>query len=138
MTLSARRPQTDTPFTAEVSDPDGSVTDSKWQWAKAGSKNGTYRDIDKATSETYTPEDADSGSYLRATVTYEDGEGEGKSAMMVSEFQSQRITGGNDAPAFAADQDPAMTGDTGRCQAVGGGEHRCRQDGRLPGCGHGR
>ena len=106
VTLSARRPQTDIVLTAEVSDPDGSVTDAKWQWAKAGSKNGSYRDIDKATSETYTPEDANSGSYLRATVTYEDDEGEGKSAMMVSEFPSQRITGGNDAPEFAAVQDP--------------------------------
>ncbi len=108
VTLSARRPQTDTAFTAMVSDPDGSVTDVKWQWAKAGSKNGTYMDIDNATSTslTYTPEDADSGSYLRATVTYEDGEGEGKSAMMVSEFPSQRITGGNDAPEFDDVQDP--------------------------------
>ena len=82
------------------------MSDTKWQWAKAGSKNGTYRDIDDATSEMYTPKDADSGSYLRATVTYEDGEGEGKSAMMVSEFQSQRITGGNDAPEFDDVQDP--------------------------------
>ena len=106
VTLSARRPQTDTAFTAEVTDPDGGVSDEKWQWAKAGSKSGTYRDIDKATSVTYTPKDADSGSYLRATVTYEDTEGEGKSAMMVSEFPSQRITGGNDAPEFAAVQDP--------------------------------
>ena len=108
VTLSARRPQTDTAFTAEVSDPDGSVTDEKWQWAKASSKGGSYRAIDKATSVTYTPKDADSGSYLRATVTYEDDEGEGKSAMMVSELQSQRITGGNNAPKFADDQDPVM------------------------------
>ena len=84
------------------------MSDAKWQWAKASSKNGPYRDIDKATSATYTPKDADSGSYLRATVTYEDDEGEGKSAMMVSEFQSQRITGGNNAPEFADDQDPVM------------------------------
>ena len=106
VTLSARRPQTDTDFTAMMDDPDDTVSDAKWQWAKAGSKNGTYRDIDEATSETYTPKDADSSSYLRATVTYEDGEGEGKSAMMVSEFQSQRITGGNNAPEFDDVQDP--------------------------------
>ena len=106
VTLSARRPQTDTMFTAEVTDPDGGVADIKWQWAKAGSKNGSYRDIEDATSDIYTPEDADSGSYLRATATYEDTEGEDKTAMMVSEFPSQRITGGNDAPEFAAVQDP--------------------------------
>ena len=51
---------------------DGAVSDPRWQWASASSKNGTYRDIDKAVSEMYTPKDADSGSYLRATVTYED------------------------------------------------------------------
>ena len=106
VTLSARRPQTDTEFTAGITDPDDGVVDVKWQWAKAGSKNETYRDIDDATSEDYTPEDADAGSYLRATATYEDDEGEGKKAMMVSEFPSQRITGGNDAPEFAAVQDP--------------------------------
>ena len=113
VTLSARRPQTDRAFTAMITDPDGGVADIKWQWAKAGSKSGTYRDIDDATSATYnTPEDADSGSYLRATVTYEDTEGEGKTAMMVSEFPSQRITGGNDAPEFDAVQDPDGTGPT--------------------------
>ena len=111
VTLSARRPQTDTAFTAMVTDPDGMVSDTKWQWAKAGSKNGSYRDIDKATSVTYTPKDADSGSWLRATVTYEDPHGENKSAMMKSEFPSKRITGGNNAPEFADDQDPVMPDD---------------------------
>ena len=110
VTLSARRPQTDTEFTAGITDPDGGVVDIKWQWAKAGSKNGTYRDIEDATSAMYTPEDADAGSYLRATATYEDDEGEGKTAMMVSEFPSQRITGGNEAPEFAAVQDPDGVG----------------------------
>ena len=117
VTLSARRPQTDTVFTAEVTDPDDGVADIKWQWAKAGSKNGTYRDIDDATSGTYTPEDADSGSYLRATATYEDTEGEGKTAMMVSEFPSQRITGGNDAPEFDAVQDPDGENDAAKAIA---------------------
>ena len=117
VTLSARRPQTDTMFTAEVTDPDGGVADIKWQWAKAGSKNGSYRDIEDATSDNYTPEDADSGSYLRATVTYEDTEGEGKTAMMVSELPSQRITGGNDAPEFAAVQDPDGADDNAKAIA---------------------
>ena len=105
VTLSARRPQTDTAFTAAVTDPDGDVADKKWQWSKASSKNGSYGDIEDANSELYTPKDADAGSYLRATVTYEDAEGEGKSAMMKSEFPSQRITGSNKAPKFADDQD---------------------------------
>ena len=140
VTLSARRPQTDAEFTAKIDDPDGAVSDAKWQWAKASSKNGTYRDIDKATSEMYTPKDADSGSYLRATVTYEDAEGEGKSAMMVSEFQSQRITGGNDAPEFDDVQDPDGADEAAKAIAKRkvAGEHRGGQDRRLPGGGHGR
>ena len=106
VTLSARRPQTDIEFTAGITDPDGGVVDIKWQWAKAGLQERDHRDIEEAKSEDYTPEDADAGSYLRATATYEDDEGEGKTAMMVSEFPSQRITGGNDPPEFAAVQDP--------------------------------
>ena len=112
VTLSARRPQTDTAFTTEVTDLDGAVSDEKWQWAKASSKSGSYSDIDLATSKVYMPKDADAGSYLRAKVTYEDPEGAGKSAMMMSEFPSQRITGSNNAPEFADDQDPVMTGNS--------------------------
>ena len=111
VTLSALRPQSDTAFTATISDPDDDVTDEKWQWAKASSRNGSYRNIASAISETYEPTDDDSGSYLRATVTYEDAEGEGKSAMMKSDFPSQRIRGSNNAPEFADDQDPTVDGD---------------------------
>ena len=138
VTLSALRPQSDTAFTATISDPDDDVTDEKWQWAKASSRNGSYRNIASAISETYEPTDDDSGSYLRATVTYEDAEGEGKSAMMKSDFPSQRIRGSNNAPEFADDQDPTMDGDQDGCGAVGGGEHRGGQDRRFSGGGHGR
>ncbi len=111
VTLSARRPQSATAFTAMITDPDGGVADAKWQWAKAGSMNGSYSNIANATSETYTPMDADINSYLRATVMYEDNEGEDKSAMMKSDFQVQARRGQNDAPEFADDQDPVMAGD---------------------------
>ena len=59
----------------------------------------------------YTPVDADIGSYLRATVSYSDREGSGKSAMMTSEYAVQAVRGSNAAPKFADDQDPVMTGD---------------------------
>ena len=59
VTLSAVQPQSATAFTAMVTDPDLSVSDTKWQWAKSGSKNGSYADIEDATSETYTPVDGD-------------------------------------------------------------------------------
>ena len=42
VTLSALRPQSATLFTASLTDPDGSITGATWQWAKAGSKSGSY------------------------------------------------------------------------------------------------
>ena len=111
--LSALRPQSATAFTAEITDPDGAVTNAKWQWSKSSSKNGAYSPIDKATSATYTPVDDYIGDYLRATVTYEDPEGEGKTAKMESDFTVQAVRGSNMAPEFAADQDPNMPQDQG-------------------------
>ena len=107
VTLSALQPQSAVAFTAVHTDPDGSISDLKWQWAKAGSKNGAYADIDKATGDAYTPVDGDVGSYLRATASYTDNEGSGKSAMVVSEYAVQALRGANKAPAFP-DQNPEI------------------------------
>ena len=111
VTLSARRPLVDVAFTAELTDLDGDVTNPTWQWAKSSSKNGSYTDIDGAEMDTYTPTDAsgkrDVDYYLRATVSYTDPEGSGKSAMMKSDYKVQATRGSNNAPEFAADQDPA-------------------------------
>ena len=107
VTLSALRPQSAVVFTASHSDPDGGMSDLKWQWAKASSKNGAYADIDKEIADAYTPVDGDVGSYLRATASYTDKEGSGKSAMVVSEYAVQARRGSNQAPAFP-DQDPDM------------------------------
>ena len=115
VTLSARRPLANVAFTAEPADPDGDATNSKWQWAKSRSKNGSYTDIDGAETATYTPTDAsgksDAGYYLRATVRYTDPEGSGKSAMMKSDYTVRATRGNNSAPEFAADQDPTMDED---------------------------
>ena len=111
VTLSSRRPQSATAFMAEVTDPDGDVTNPIWQWSKSSSRTGSYADIEDAESATYEPADADNGYYLRATVTYTDPEGSDKTAMARSEFQSKGVRGDNKAPAFAADQDPVMDED---------------------------
>ena len=113
VTLSAVQPQSATEFTAILSDPDGGVsdTDTKWQWTKSGSENGSYADIEDATSETYTPVDGDIGAYLRATATYEDTEDAGKTATMKSMYSVQGVRGNNSGPEFADDQDPVQTDD---------------------------
>ena len=109
VTLSALQPQSAVVLTATHTDPDDSISDLKWQWAKADSKSGAYADIDdKATADVYTPVDDDLGAYLRATASYTDKEGSGKSAMVVSEYAVQAVRGINTAPKFADDQDPVM------------------------------
>ena len=113
--LSALRPQSAADFTATLTDPDTTdptnITGLTWQWAKASSRNGTYSDIDGAMLVTYQPQDADVNSYLRATVSYTDGQGSDKSAMSRSEYAVQAVRGNNEPPVFAADQDPVMDGD---------------------------
>ena len=57
------------------------MTDEKWQWAKSMDME-TWTDIDGApTSQSRSPEAADEGYYLRASVTYTDNSwGSGKTA----------------------------------------------------------
>ena len=108
VTLSALQPQAGTELTATNSDPDGSVSNLKWQWAKSMTMDGTYEDIDKAISSTYTPKDADIDYYLQVTASYTDPEGEGKTAMGTSAYAVQGVRSDNNAPEFADDQDPVM------------------------------
>ena len=70
-------------LTADLGDGDeivpGSVT---WQWARDSSQTGSFTDvISGETNNTYTPVDADVGSYLRATATYADSHGSGMTEM---------------------------------------------------------
>ena len=73
-------PRPATALTADVSDPDGGVTSVTWQWARATSRDGPYTNITGATSASYTPVTADAGHHLRATATYTDRRGSGKTA----------------------------------------------------------
>ena len=108
VTLSALQPQTAVALTATHSDPDGTWHIRPQVAVGQSRQQGTAldADIDKATADAYTPVDGDIGSYLRATASYTDKEGSGKSAMAVSEYAVQAVRGGNTAPAFADDQDP--------------------------------
>ncbi len=87
-------PEPGVQITATHSDPDGSISGRSWQWQRSEDPEAdppAWEYISGATSSTYTPSatndvvsggdnDGD-GYYLRATVTYTDGEGSGKSAM---------------------------------------------------------
>ena len=71
VTLDPESPVVGSAVTASVSDPDGGVTRTTWQWASAETMDGTFTDIDGETSASYTV-DVDAGMYLMATATYTD------------------------------------------------------------------
>ena len=75
--LSSQQAKVGTALTAEVSDPDGSVTGVTWQWASSPDLVN-WQNIAGATSTTYTPVAQDMDRFLRVTVSYADGEGPGK------------------------------------------------------------
>ena len=81
VTLSTMSPAVGSEVTASLTDLDGSITGTTWQWAKSMTMGGTFTDIGTATSAGHTPVEDDAGMYLRATATYDDGHGTGKMAM---------------------------------------------------------
>ena len=94
------QPQVDRPLGAALSDEDEVVTAERWQWAR--SEGGTtWTDIEGATSPRRPPVPDDVGMYLRATVTYSDRFGSGKTASAVSAHRVEARTLSNAAPYFA-------------------------------------
>ena len=79
--VSAEAPELGSELTAAVMDPDGDVTSIVWQWERSEDQM-TWTPIEGATSAAYTPEAADEGQYLRATVAYTDKNGADKMAVM--------------------------------------------------------
>ena len=76
VSLSSQTPVVGIALTASLTDADGEITGMKWQWASENT-DGTFADIAGAgaTSDSYTPADADVGKRLRATASYTDGHG---------------------------------------------------------------
>ena len=62
------------------------ITGATWQWARSMTPTmmDSWMDIADATDAMYTVTDDDDGYYLQATAMYDDGEGDDKSAMMVT------------------------------------------------------
>ena len=97
VTLSMMQPMVGTELTAMLDDPDGMVTGEMWQWARTMDMADGWTDITGAMDASYTPVAMDEGYYLRATVSYTDGHGSGKTAMemtdnMVTTVQDQAGT----------------------------------------------
>ena len=101
VTLDQPQPQVGRDINTEFEDVDAGETDRSWQWARGESAAGPWTDIAKATSDSRTPTSDDVGMYLRATVTYTDKFGSGKTASAVSENSVEARTVANAAPTFA-------------------------------------
>ena len=102
VTLSALQPQVGVEITAKVIDPDGINSTTNWQWESSSDGSTGWTTIGTA-SDTYTPVAADVGRYLRATVSYSDLLGAGKSAQEVSGNPVQATPDTNGPPVFAAE-----------------------------------
>ena len=85
VTLSPVRPRVGTALNATLTDPDRSTSGVAWAWERSTGPT-TWVAIGGADSSSYTPAAADAGYYLRATATYTDGHGSGKSARAVAPY----------------------------------------------------
>ena len=89
ITLAPPQPQVGTALTARLTDLDGTVSGTTWVWESSADGNTGWTAASGATStvttSSYTPVAGDLGKYLRATATYTDPEGSGKSAEAVSD-----------------------------------------------------
>ena len=76
-----------TEIRAKLSDPDGGVSSPSWQWARSSDRSMGWANISGATSAGYSPSGDDEEMYLRARVSYSDGQGSGKQAQGVSAYE---------------------------------------------------
>ena len=80
VSFSMDMPKVDVALTATLSDPDGGVTGTTWQWSGSDTMDGTYTNIANAASASYTPVDDDVDKYLKATASYRDTHRSGRTA----------------------------------------------------------
>ena len=99
VTLSGLQPQVGRPLSASLWDEDEGVAGEKWQWARSAD-GAAWTDMAGATLPVRSPTPEDVGMYLRATVTYSDRFGGGKSLSAVSEYRVEAMTLANAAPSF--------------------------------------
>ena len=100
-----------TEFIADLTDDDGGVTGTTWQWARSPNGRGSWRDIAGETSSSYTVTAADANQYLRTTASYEDRRGSNKTA---SSALTAPVGGArpatNTPPEFTEDDDDTDAG----------------------------
>ena len=93
VTLSTDEPGAGETITAVLSDPDGSINNVRWSWARSGGDD--WNVISGATGASYTTTTADIGRRIEATASYDDGAGVGHQANAATANPVR-----NDPPAF--------------------------------------
>ena len=94
VTLSTDQPAARAEITAALTDPDEGVSGAVWQWERSSDGNTGWAGIGTG-SPSYTPVDGDVGYHLRATASYTDGHGPGKTAQAAS---TQAVQAGSNRP----------------------------------------
>ena len=107
-TIDRPQPQVDRLLSASLLDEDDMVEDERWQWARS-EDGGTWTDIEGATEPQRRAAPADEGMHLRATVTYSDKFGSGKTASAISANPVEAKTLADSAPSFAGQDDDEST-----------------------------
>ena len=79
--LSSNTPIVGTEISATLTDLDGGITGTTWQWGRSSDGSTGWDNIPEATADSYTTVDADANMYLKATAMYTDAQGPNKSAM---------------------------------------------------------
>ena len=72
VTFSSEFPRVGRALTATLTDPDGGMSGTVWEWYRSTSRFGGWVLIDGASSRTYSPADADLDHRLRAIAQYTD------------------------------------------------------------------
>ena len=99
--LSSLQPQATFQLTATLDDPDQGIANQTWAWARSTDQSN-WSPISSATAAAYTPDGGDVNFWLRATVSYDDDHGTGKSASQVTAAKVRAAPQTNQAPSFAA------------------------------------
>ena len=124
LALSSEQPQVGALLTADLTDPDGSITSESWTWQRSTNRS-SWSEISGATSNSYTPVTADVGYYLRATVEYTDGHGSGKRLRETSDQRTQPPPPVNHPPEFSEHERRALRR-RGRARGDGRGRRGSR------------
>ena len=106
VSLSATTPRVGTAVTATLTDERGTTgetgtTTPEWQWSLSNTAAGPFTDISGATSTSYTPVAADETKFLKAAVSFSDGDGVSRDAEKTAENPVQ--TSQHTSPVFAID-----------------------------------